>query len=401
MIASSVYAYPWDLLDEGFEKSLDTIAELGLAGVNLAAAYHSGKLIAPRSPRRRVHFLEGGVVYFRPTSSRFQNSRIQPVASELVAKYDLMGNTITECKKRGMKPAAWVVGTHNTRLASSHLDLAARNAFGDTYINWMCPSHADVRGFLKELVDDLLAQHPFKAIVFESPGYLGFYHDYHHEFFGMSLGPLEHSLLAICFCTSCELAGKAAGLDVAALKNTVRSLIDQKLEEPIHHGQIPVNSLLELLEFTLFQPEFAAYVRVKCDLITRFVGELAGVVRQRSAELYTVGPIFVEPWTLGWVEGLDVRSLGKVVDRFDVPLYTADPERRRAEAYAVTGTQPAANLGAVICVLPPSSQALDDVTSTAAVAKQTGFSNVDFYNYGHLPRHRLEWIRDAVNILKS
>src|SRR5215469_15065015 len=118
VIASSVYAYPWDLLDEGFEKSLDTIAELGLAGVNVAAAYHSGKLIAPRSPRRRVHFLEGGVVYFRPTSSRFQDSRIQPVASELVAKSDLMGNTITECKKRGMKPSAWVVGTHNTRLAS-------------------------------------------------------------------------------------------------------------------------------------------------------------------------------------------------------------------------------------------------------------------------------------------
>ena len=76
-------------------------------------------------------------------------------------------------------------------------------------------------------------------------------------------------------------------------------------------------------------------------------------------------------------------------------------ERRRAEAYAVTGTQPAAHLGAVICVLPPSSQTLEDVTSTAAAARQTGFSNVDFYNYGHLPRHRLEWIREAVNILKS
>ena len=401
MIESSIYVYPWDLFDEGFEQSLDTIADLGLSGVNVAAAYHSGKFIAPRSPRRRVHFLEGGVVYFRPSDARFENSRIKPTVSELVAKSDLMGETIARCEQRSLNPVAWVVGTHNTRLASSHVDLAGRNAYGDAYINWLCPSHDDVRHFVRTLVDDLLAQYPFKGVVLESPGYLGFYHDYHHEFFGMSLGPFEQSLLAICFCPGCERAGSQAGIDVAALKNTVKNLIDQKLEEPVIHGKIPVNSLLELLEFVLSQPDFAAYVRKRCELVTNFVSELSQSVHDRSAELYTVGPIFVEPWTLGWVEGIDVRSLSKVVVRFDAPLYSEDPERRMAEAYAITGTKPACRLGAVINVLPPSSQACDDVTSTASVAKNAGFSNVDFYNYGHLPRHRLDWIKEAVRILRS
>jgi hypothetical protein len=76
------------------------------------------------------------------------------------------------------------------------------------------------------------------------------------------------------------------------------------------------------------------------------------------------------------------------------------PERRVAEEYAITGTKPACRLGAVINVLPPSSQACDDVTSTASVAKNAGFGNVDFYNYGHLPRHRLDWIKEAVKILR-
>ena len=88
---TSIWAYPWDLLNEGVETALEKISSLGLDAVSLAASYHSGKFISPRNPRHKVYFPEGGVVYFQPSEARFKDLPLQPCVSELAGKADILG----------------------------------------------------------------------------------------------------------------------------------------------------------------------------------------------------------------------------------------------------------------------------------------------------------------------
>ena len=83
-MSATVWAYPRDLLDEGVARAADCVAGLGLDGIRMAMAYHSGKFVSPRGAHRRVVFPEGGVTYFRPRASGFHALAIQPVLIDLL-----------------------------------------------------------------------------------------------------------------------------------------------------------------------------------------------------------------------------------------------------------------------------------------------------------------------------
>jgi hypothetical protein len=393
---AAVYAYPWDLNDEGIVPALERIASLGLNAVHLASSYHSGKFISPRSSRQRVYFPEGGVVYFQPSETRFRGLPIQPFVSELVKEADVLGRTADGCKRLALQFVAWVVGTHNTRIASSHPEYASRNAYGDPYIYALCPSHEAVREYVKGLVDDLLDQYPIAAIEMESFGYMGFLHGYHHEFYSVSLGAFEQSLLALCFCEACERMGAEAGLDIKRLKSEIRSAVDRKLEEPRPNGELEAESTAELMDFVLSRDALVAYLRKRSSLVTNLVSGVGQTVRNKGAKLYCLGPVFARPSALGWVEGIDAKAIGKIVDRFEVALYFDDFERRASEAFAIAGLGLPCGLGAAINAGHPYCRSCDDLVATTKLAKQAGFGAVGFYNYGTLPEYRLQWIEQAV-----
>lgn len=400
-VQAGVYAYPWDLLDEGVETALERIAGLGLEAVNVAATYHSGKFLSPRSRRRRIYFPEGGVVYFKPSEGRFKDLPIQPVVSELVNVADLLDSLVQPCKKLNLQLISWVVGTHNTRLGLRHPTFTARNAYGDSYIYALCPSHEAVREYVKAIVEDLVDQYAVDAIEVESIGYMGFYHGYHHEFYSVSLGLYEQCLLALCFCSGCERLGREAGLDVARLKSEVRAAIDGKLNEPVDHQRLTADSTAELLDFLLSQEALSAYIRKRGDVITGFITELTQSVHRKGLKLYCLGPVFARPRALGWVEGLDVRAIGRVVDRFEVALYFEDYGQRAAEAFSLARLQLACEVGAAINVGHPYSRSYEDLLATVQLVKRAGFCSVGFYNYGTLPEYRLGWIRDAVRSVRE
>ena len=395
---TSIWAYPWDLLNEGVETALEKISSLGLDAVSLAASYHSGKFISPRNPRHKVYFPEGGVVYFQPSEARFKDLPLKPCVSELAGKADILGRAGNHCKQIGLQFVAWLIGTHNTRLASSHLEFAAHNAYGDPYLYALCPSHQPVRRYITALVEDLLEQYRFDAIEAESVGYMGFLHGYHHEFYSVPLGPFEQALLALCFCPACERIAVDAGIDVKHLKDEIRAAIDSKLDQPASPA---ADSLAELLDFILVHEELSLFLRKRCETVTQFAAELCETSHQGGAKFYFAGPVFAQPTAMGWVEGLDCRQLARVVDRFEVSLYFEDLERRTAETSAVTGLGLPCELGAALNVGHPYVRGCDQLVASAELAKQTGFAAVGFYNYGTLPDYRLGWIEETVKSLRS
>src|SRR5438309_2362545 len=100
---TSIWAYPWDLLDEGLDSALGRIADAGLNGVGVAAAYHHLRALCPHNPKRAVYHAEGGVVYFRPEPRFFEESRIQPILSEMAAESDPLAAICEAAAKRGLK----------------------------------------------------------------------------------------------------------------------------------------------------------------------------------------------------------------------------------------------------------------------------------------------------------
>lgn len=395
---TSIWAYPWDLLSEGVETALDKISALGLDAVSIAAAYHSGKFISPRNSQHKVYFPEGGVVYFQPSPSRFKDLPLQPCVSDLMGKEDILARAANHCKQVGLRFVAWVVGTHNTRLASSHMELAAQNVYGDPYIYALCPSNESVRRYVSAVTEDLLDQYPFSAIEVESVGYMGFLHGYHHEFYSVNLGLFEQALLALCFCPACERMASEAGVDVSHLKDEIRVAIDRKLAQP---ASLPADSLAQLLDFILSREEMSWFLRKRCEIVTQFAAELCSIAHRGSAKLYIAGPVFAQPTAMGWVEGLDCDLIGRVVDRFEVSLYFDDPERKAAEAFSIAGRGLPCELESALNVGHPYTRSCPDLVASAELAQQAGFAALGFYNYGTLPEYRLRWIQEAVKSLRG
>ncbi len=43
----AIYAYAWDLADEGIDTVLDNLRPTGINTITLAASYHAGKFVRP------------------------------------------------------------------------------------------------------------------------------------------------------------------------------------------------------------------------------------------------------------------------------------------------------------------------------------------------------------------
>ena len=46
--------------------------------VSLAVCYHTGKLLLPHNPRRKVYYPEDGALFFSPDAAAFANSILKP-----------------------------------------------------------------------------------------------------------------------------------------------------------------------------------------------------------------------------------------------------------------------------------------------------------------------------------
>jgi len=61
-----VYAYPWDVVQEGVLQFRNLVSGQGLSAVTLALSYHMGKFLSPRRKQGPVYFPGDGAVYFTP-----------------------------------------------------------------------------------------------------------------------------------------------------------------------------------------------------------------------------------------------------------------------------------------------------------------------------------------------
>ncbi|TIS01286.1 MAG: hypothetical protein E5X14_26355, partial [Mesorhizobium sp.] len=274
----SMWTYPWDIQDLGLETvERDIVQRAGLNMISLATSYHAGRFLQPRSPRRKAYFPEDGTIYFKPSAARWADLAIQPKVADVISEGgDVLGQLVRRWEQGGPGVSCWTVCLHNTRLGMLHPEAVTRDAFGDPNYYNLCPSHPDARAYVRALVADISHGYKPDRIELESPSFMGFAHEYHHEKDGVGLTPEEDFLLSLCFCPSCVDRAAKAGVNAEPARALVRQWIVETCERAVPERRFPGFPASGLEVFGPW-PELHAYLVWRFEPVTSLIAELREV----------------------------------------------------------------------------------------------------------------------------
>ena len=387
----AMWTYPWDVLDLGLETVVrDLRGRAGLNGINIASAYHAGRFFQPRSPKRKAYFPEDGTIYFQPDAKLWAGRRIVPKVADVIAEHDVLQDLIAARDRGGLSVACWTVCLHNMRLGLLHPDTCTRNAFGDLNYYSLCPSHPEVRAYVVTLVQDLTARYRPDIVQLESPGFMGYAHEFHHEKDGVGLTAEDDFLMSLCFCDACIAGAARSGIDAGAARETVRQLILEASERAVPAPRWPDFSTSGTDVFR-DHPEVEAFVRWRFEPVTSLVAAIREAAHPQTR-------IDILDGNDGFRSGSDLAALGRICDGAVFCAYDRAPaalEADTAKVRAMLGND--IKLGVGMRLVYPEMRSADDIVSRSLAALRAGATEIDYYNYGLVPAARLDWVRAAAD----
>jgi len=404
-IDTSAFAFAGDLVDEGMGAVLDNIGgRAGLGGVTMAAAYHHGRDIFPHNPRRKVHFLEGGAVFFRPDPSRYKDAGLEPIVSKLAQQSDVLAELCREGDRRGLRIRAWTVYLHNYALGEAHPEIACANAFGDRHLTDLCPSHPRVRAYVTALTTDI-ASRGVASIVAESLHFHGLEHGFHHERYFIELGAFGRYLLGLCFCNHCLAVADRRGVDGKKLREEARLELERRFASaPAPEEQ----QLVEANVAAFAGGELGGYLQARADTVASLAAEAANAAANEGATFafidlsgavkgYATGrPTGDAAPTIAWQFGIDVAAVAAACGQVEAIGYAADPERLRLDLAAYrSSVGPTNRLSVILRPMAPDCDSAANLAQKLAIAREMGAVEAGFYHYGFMRLESLDLIRSA------
>lgn len=395
-----IWAYPWDLLDEGIGPALDRMGQRAKAtGVAVATVYHAGKFLHPNNPRRKIVFPESGTLYFPPSDDWHGRQKIVPPVWPEAAAEDFWPAVRREADQRGLTLTAWTLALHNSGIGTQHPDCCVENAFGDRLRTDLCAANPDIAHYLAAVTRDIATTRPVDRILLESLEFMPFQHGFHHEVIGVPVGPTIGLLMALCFCRHCLAAAADDGVDGEAVRRWVIDRVEAHFADPF--AQQPPH--LEWPELrACAHGELGGYL----DMRHRVVGELtarvvAGIreVSDCTVAALDFGPLYPHgPDGRRWESGADIDLLADHVDEIHPTFYFTDLDVHHDKVATYLDLIADTDLAvhpAIRAILPqtPSPEQLQ-----AQLEPLSGrVDGVSFYNYGFMARQTLDWIGDAVD----
>lgn len=404
---TSIFAFATDLHDEGVETVLDSVAEQGqLGGVTLATAYHHGRDVFPHNPVRKVHFLEGGTLFFRADPSRY-GGLLRPVVSELAQEHDVLADLRQATDRRSQAVQAWTVFLHNSRLGSRHPECAVRNAFDDPYITDLCPANPEVRRYAVELASDLMRYRP-DGILSESMHYHPLEHGYHHERYFIEIGPLARFLLGLCFCEHCLGRAEQRGVDARRVRSLARDRVQAAFDAP--PDDVEASGVDRDQVRALADGELGGYLDMRSETVTSLASEVSEAVDMAGGTLtfmdlsgamkgYATGRPEGDPApSISWQLGVDIAGLADVCHGVEAIGYAYDVDRLRYDLAAYKQlVGDGANLSVALRPMMPDCDSVENLAAKLAVSEELGIERADFYHYGFMRLSTLDRIGQAVS----
>ena len=390
----SMWTYPWDVQDQGLAAlTADLSGRAGLNTVSLATSYHAGRFLQPRSPMQKAYFPEDGTVYFRPDETLWQGKAIRPLMARNVAERGDMLDALTKARaETGLKVSCWTVCLHNTRLGMLHPEDVTRNAFGNANHYNLCPSSPAARDYVVTLVRDITTNYKPDMLELESPNFMGFAHEYHHEKDGVGLNAEDDFLLSLCFCDHCTTRAEKAGVPVEGARRTVARFIVELCERAVPERQFPEFPDAGIDAFR-DHPDLHAFLSWRSEPVTSLIGEIKAAADPATR-------IVLIDLKDGWLGGVDLAAVGRLCDGAILCCYDMTPEAVGEvirTGRALLG--PDRFLGLGLRVFYPEVDGPDILAARTKSAVDAGADGVNFYNYGLIPAKRLDWVREAVEAI--
>ena len=387
----SMWTYPWDIQDQGLETlAADLTGRAGLNTVSMATSYHAGRFLQPRSPQQKAYFPEDGTIYFRPDENLWQGKEIQPlVAQNLIERGDMLEALTKARATTGLKVSCWTVCLHNTRLGTLHPDHVTRNAFGNANFYNLCPSSPAARDYVVTLVRDITVNYKPDMLELESPNFMGYAHEHHHEKDGVGLNGEDDFLLSLCFCGHCTARAQKAGVPVEAARKTVARFIAETCERAVPEKQFADFPEAGIDAFRAY-PELHAFLAWRSEPVTSLIGAI------KAAADPTTRIVLIDLKD-AWLGGVDLDAVGKLCDGAILCCYDMTPEAVGdviRTGRAILGPEKFLGLG--LRVFYPEVDGPEILTARVKNAVEAGVDGVNFYNYGLIPAKRLDWVGETV-----
>lgn len=384
----ALYTYPWDLMDEGLDVSLDRIIDLtGCQEILLTPCYHRSSYFLPHNPKRPVYFGENGAIYFAPDLSRYVDTHMRPRVSKEVTDDAYFDRMVEAIGKRGLKFSAWMVYTFQDYLSERYPEFAKHDAFGRAYVGQLSTAPADVRAYFLALTAEVMERYQPVAVWVESLMRRGF---------GMppkrraEISPKCQFLLSLCFNPASIENANAGGMDGERFRLQVVDWLRPRLARlPTGEDSLTVND-----EWILkaFDGQLEQYLSISRKNTTALWLEVANLIRQNGAKLQTN----LADMASAVRNDLD-PSINRSIDRLSVNL-------------TGTGETASAELRALVHQIAPGGEVFiqasaGGLTDADALAKElkaaadAGAVGATFYNYGLLREDQLGFIGTALRSL--
>lgn len=381
----AMWAYPWDLLDEGVEETANRLQNLGIDEINLATNYHHVQTFLPHNPERRTFFARASS-YFQPGD---EYERLEPIPNETMDGEDWLDHIDNELAETDIGLNSWTIGCHNSRLGMNHPDMTLTSPYGDDLVFGLCPSNPEVQAYLKALLADLDMRASFDKIELETFDYFyGTGFGWHHDKYHTQLGTLGEFLFGLCFCDHCRVNAADAGVDVETARARTIDTLDAIVE-----GELPHD--INLAGWLMTHPTVVEYIEVRIQTLADVYADLEATVTDAELGAY-LGFFGVED---AWMHGIDPNELAAYLDFYTVIAYESTPDAVRERLRIARQLTSEAGIPLDTGILP-SHPAIHDRQTIADIVDavaEFGTRRVSFYNYGLLPERNLKWVGAATS----
>ncbi len=376
---TSIWTYPWDMVDGGPRKVADRIAETGLTAISLTATYHCFDELRPHGTGSRFLTVTESAAYYPCRPALFDHPLV-PKRSDLIGPEDWTA-CVSAARSAGLDLVAWTLFLHNSTLAGNCPQMAQQTCIGERLRHQLCPANADVRQYVRNLATDICST-GVDVLECESMSYGGFGHTHYHPKIGVDLGAGGRYLISLCFCDACELGARSAGVDVDA----VRSYASREVEQIFATGD-PLTVTPE--ELTDRDDGLRAFATFRDEVVTSLTQEVAAAAG-KPIRLLAMGDRYTS--------ALDIPAIAEHVDAVEYLCYTPDADRIRttiSSAAAQTGST--GKIGVGLQAYPPASPDMATLSRTVETTRRSDVGLISFYNYGIMPEQNLSWISHSLS----